>query len=72
MMPGKRALQRLDALLALRLQLWELLSSRDQRLSWLNTPRAYLGWLTPAEVLRTGRIDCVRADLDGLAADIYQ
>jgi hypothetical protein len=54
------------------LQLWELFSSRDQLLSWLNAPRAYLGWLTPAEVLRTGRIDCVRADLDGLAADIYQ
>lgn len=70
--PERRALQRLDLLWALRARVWEMFSNRDELLSWLHAPSAYLGWLTPAEVLRAGRIDRVRADLDGLAGGVYQ
>jgi hypothetical protein len=70
--PEKRALRGLDALWELRIRAWELFSSREQMHGWLHAPSAYLGWLTPGEVLRAGRIDRVRADLDGLAGGIYQ
>jgi hypothetical protein len=70
--PAKRALQKLETLWGLRSRAWELFSDRDQNQRWFHAPSIYLGWLTPAEVLRTGRIDRVRADLDGLAGGIYQ
>jgi hypothetical protein len=58
--------------LALRARAWELFSNREEIVQWLHAQSAYLGWLTPAEVLRAGRIDRVHADLDGLAGGVYQ
>ncbi|HLH73202.1 MAG TPA: antitoxin Xre/MbcA/ParS toxin-binding domain-containing protein [Chloroflexota bacterium] len=38
---------------------------------WLCAPSLYLGGFSPAEALKAGRLDRVRADLDGLAAGVY-
>ncbi len=70
--PDKQALRRLDALWSLRARAWEMFSNREEIVQWLHAQSAYLGWLTPAEVLRAGRIDRVCADLDGLAGGVYQ
>ena len=38
---------------------------------WLRASSRYLGGFTPEEALKAGRLDRVRADLDGLAAGVY-
>jgi len=43
----------------------------DVTKDWLRTSSRYLGGFTPEEILRTGRLDRVRADLEGLAAGVY-
>jgi len=48
------------------------ISTDDEAREWLDSESMYLGWLTPAEVLRAGRIDRASADLSGLAGGIYQ
>jgi len=70
--PERRALRRLDALWSLRARAWDMFSNREEIVQWLHGQSAYLGWLTPAKVLRAGRIDRVHADLDGLAGGVYQ
>lgn len=71
-LPRDRARRQLEELWALRTRMLEMFSGAEQAQEWLSAQSMYLGWLTPAEVLRTGRIDRVRADLDALAAGIYQ
>lgn len=67
---GKRR-QRLGELLALRDRLLGLFGTREMAREWLGARSRYLGGFTPAEALKAGPLDRVRADLDGLAAGVY-
>lgn len=69
--PQGKTRQRLGELVALRDRLLEMFGTRGTALEWLGASSRYLGWFTPAEALRAGRLDRVRADLDGLAAGVY-
>jgi hypothetical protein len=63
---------RLGELIALRDRLLGMFGTGEAVREWLGAESRYLGGLTPAEVLRAGRLDRVRADLDGLAAGVYE
>lgn len=69
--PQGKTRARLAELIGLRDYMLDLFGSVDTAQAWLTTPSAYLGGFTPEEALKAGRIDRVRADLDGLAAGIY-
>lgn len=69
--PQGKIRARLGELVALREQLLHLLGSPEAAQEWLGASSRYLGGFTPEEALRAGRIDRVRADLEGLAAGIY-
>jgi hypothetical protein len=69
--PQGRTRERLGELVALRDQLLAMFESPDVVHSWLRAPSLYLGGFTPEEALKAGRLDRVRADLDGLAAGVY-
>ena len=69
--PQGKSRERLAELLALRDRLLEITGSPDSAQEWLHSASLYLGGFTPEEALRAGRIDRVRADLDGIAAGVY-
>lgn len=69
--PQGQARARLAELLALRDQLLRMLGTSERAQKWLRTSSRYLGGFTPEEALKAGRLDRVRADLDGLAAGVY-
>lgn len=69
--PQGRTRQRLRELLALRDRLLEMFGTREAARDWLSARSRYLGEFTPAEALKAGRLDRVRADLDGLAGGVY-
>lgn len=69
--PQGKTRQRLRELVALRDRLFEMFGTREAACEWLGARSRYLGGFTPAEALKAGRIDRVRADLDGLAAGVY-
>jgi hypothetical protein len=62
---------RLQALFALREQLRETLDQHTDRREWLTTRRAFLGNLTPIEVIRAGRADRVSELLTAIEHGIY-
>ena len=68
--PQGQSRERLAQLIDVRDQLVEMLG-RETAQAWLRSPSRYLGEFTPEEALKAGRVDRVRADLDGLAAGIY-
>lgn len=49
----------------------ETFRSRDAIRTWMRTRNQYLGGLTPAEVVRAGRIDRVKAAVGALESGIY-
>ena len=63
--------ERLAALLNLRDRLFRMFDSSGAAQEWLRSASLYLGGFTPLEALRAGRLDRVRADLDGLVAGVY-
>jgi hypothetical protein len=63
--------QRIDELMALRDRLYESLESGKLVRQWLHTDNRYLGRIKPAEALRAGRIDRVRAALEAMDAGIF-
>ena len=63
--------ERLAELLDLRDRLLRMFGDPVAAQDWIRSASLYLGRLTPLEVLRAGRLDRVRADLDGLAAGVY-
>lgn len=63
--------QRLGELVALRDRLVRMFGSPEAAREWLGARSRYLGGFTPAEALKAGRLDRVRADLDGLSAGVY-
>jgi transcriptional regulator with XRE-family HTH domain len=69
--PQREARRRLIALLALRDHLRESFTDLEGAREWLNAPARYLGGITPAEALRTGRMDRVEATLDALESGIF-
>lgn len=69
--PHGKPRARLGELLALRDRLVRVLGSPNAAQQWLRAGSLYLGGVTREEALRAGRLDRVRADLDGLAAGIY-
>ena len=69
--PQGKTRQRLAELMALRDRLMRTFSTAEAVQGWLGADSRYLGGFTPLEALRAGRLDRVRADLDGLTAGIY-
>lgn len=69
--PQGKTRQRLGELVALRDRLLQMFGTRDTAREWLGARSRYLGGFTPAEALKAGRLDRVRADLDGLAGGVY-
>jgi transcriptional regulator with XRE-family HTH domain len=70
-LPQGKTRERLGELVALRDQLLRMLGTPEAAREWLGASSRYLGGFTPTEALKAGRLDRVRADLDGLAAGIY-
>lgn len=62
---------RLGELVALRDLLVRMFETPEAVQGWLRSQSRYLGGFTPEEILRAGRPDRVRADLEGWAAGIY-
>jgi hypothetical protein len=48
-----------------------MFGSAEAAHEWLRAGSLYPGGFTPEEALKAGRLDRVRADLDGLAAGVY-
>ena len=69
--PQGKTRERLGALLALRDGLLAMFGTPEGAQEWLRARSLYLGGFTPVEALKAGRLDRVRADLDGLAAGVY-
>jgi uncharacterized protein (DUF2384 family) len=69
--PQGKTRERLRELAALRDLLMSLFETPETVQEWLRSPSRYLGGFTPEEILKAGRPDRVRADLEGLAAGIY-
>ncbi len=69
--PQGRTRQRLGEFVALRDHLLRMFGTAQAAQEWLRAGSAYLGGFTPQEALKAGRVDRVRADLDGLAAGVY-
>jgi hypothetical protein len=58
-------------MVALRDRLLQMFGTREAVRDWLGARSRYLGGFTPTEALKAGRLDRVRADLDGLASGVY-
>ncbi len=69
--PQGKTRERLGELVALRDQLLRMLGTPEAAQAWLAESSRYLGGFTPREALKAGRLDRVRADLEGLAAGVY-
>ena len=69
--PQGKTRERLGELVALRDQLVRMFDTPQVAQEWLRASSRYLGGFTPQEALKAGRLDRVRADLDGLAAGVY-
>jgi hypothetical protein len=69
--PQGKTRERLGELVALRDQLLSMFDTPHVAQEWLRASSRYLGGFTPQEALKAGRLDRVRADLDGLAAGVY-
>lgn len=69
--PQGKTRERLGELMALRDYLLRMLGTPEAAQEWLGASSRYLGGFTPKEDLKAGRLDRVRADLEGLAAGVY-
>jgi hypothetical protein len=69
--PQGRTRERLSELVGLRDQLLRMFGTPEAAQEWLRASSRYLGGFTPEEALKAGRLDRLRADLDGLAAGVY-
>lgn len=69
--PQGKTREHLGELVALRDLLTRMFETPEATRGWLRTRSRYLGGFTPEEILRAGRLDRVRADLEGLAAGVY-
>jgi hypothetical protein len=69
--PQGKTRERLRELIALRDRLLAVFGAPEAAQEWLRAQSLYLGGFTPEEALKAGRLDRVRADVDGLAAGVY-
>jgi hypothetical protein len=69
--PQGKTRQNLKDLVDLRDELLTIFGTSTAAQEWLRAGSLYLGGFTPEEALKAGRIDRVRADLEGLAAGVY-
>src|SRR5437764_373311 len=69
--PQRDARRRLASLLQLRLRLLDTFRTPSDARLWLQTQSRYLSGLTPADVLRVGRVDRVEAALEALDSGIF-
>lgn len=70
--PQGKTRERLIELLALRDLLMRFFETPETAQGWLRSPSRYHGGFTPEEILKAGRPDRVRADLEGLASGVFQ
>jgi uncharacterized protein (DUF2384 family) len=69
--PQGKTRKRLSELVALHDLLVRMFQTPEAAQEWLRTQSRYLGGFTPEEILKAGRPDRVRADLEGLATGVY-
>ena len=69
--PQGKTRERLAELINLRDRLLGMSGTDEAAQAWLQPSSRYLGGFTPEEALKAGRLDRVRADLEGLAAGVY-
>jgi hypothetical protein len=69
--PQGQTRQRLGELVEVRDQLLRMFGTPEAAQAWLRASSRYLGGFTPQEALKAGRLDRLRADLEGLAAGVY-
>ncbi|MFN0071185.1 MAG: helix-turn-helix domain-containing protein [Chloroflexota bacterium] len=69
--PQGKTRGRLGELVALCDELLRMFGTAETAQEWLRASSRYLGGFSPEEALNAGRLDRVRADLDGLAAGVY-
>lgn len=69
--PQGKTRERLAELVELRDRVLRMFGTPEATQGWLRAGSRYLGGFTPEEALKAGRLDRVRADLDGLAAGVY-
>lgn len=70
-MPQGKTRERLSELVALRDLMLRIFETPESSQGWLRAQSRYLGGFTPEEILKAGRPDRVRADLEGLASGVY-
>jgi len=68
--PQREARRRLVELLALSQRLCEAFEGPDDAREWLHASSRYLGGITPAEAVRSGRLDCIEAAFEVLESGI--
>jgi transcriptional regulator with XRE-family HTH domain len=69
--PQKESRERLTELVELNDALQESFIDIENVQKWMHTEARYLGWATPAEMVRIGRIDRARTNLGVLEHGIY-
>lgn len=69
--PQREARRRLVELLALSDRLCEAFEGPDGPREWMHASSRYLGGITPAEALRSGRLDRVEAAFEVLESGIF-
>jgi len=69
--PQREARARLEQLDRLRTTLLELFTDEQALHTWMRTQSRYLSGLTPAEVIRAGRLDRAEAAAEALAAGAF-
>jgi hypothetical protein len=69
--PQRNQRVQLDALETFAGHLNEMFATRESALAWLHGHSRYLAGLTPAEVIRAGRIDRAEAALEALDSGVF-
>ena len=69
--PQRDARRRLVELLSLSQRLCEAFEGPEGAREWLHASSRYLGGITPAEALRSGRLDRVEATFEVLESGIF-
>lgn len=70
-LPQGKTRQRLRELIELKDRILRSFESPETAREWIHASSRYLGDFTPEEALKAGRLDRVRADLDGLASGVH-
>lgn len=69
--PHGKTRESLRELMELRDRILRSFESAEAARGWIHARSRYLGDFTPEEALKAGRLDRVRADLDGLASGVH-